>query len=46
LRLKKKNDNLQKEMKTLAFSNDIQNNVLIKEQQLTKKESDYETTFI
>ena len=46
LRLKKKNDNLQKEMKTLAFSNDIQNNVLIKEQKLSKKESDYETTFI
>ena len=33
-------------MKTLVFSNDIQKNVLIKELQISKKESDFETTFI
>ena len=46
LKLKKKNDNLQQEMQVLKFSNDIQNNVLIKEKQISKKESDFETTFI
>ena len=46
LKLKKKNDNLQQEMQVLKFSNDIQSNVLIKEKQISKKESDFETTFI
>ena len=46
LRLKKKNDNFQKEMKSILFSNDIQKNVLIKEQQISKNESDFESTFI
>ena len=46
LRLKKKNDNLQKEIKTLEFSNDMKNTVLIKELKISKKESDFETTFI
>ena len=46
IRLKKKNIKLQQEMKTLVFSNDIQKNVLIKELQISKKESDFETTFI
>ena len=46
LRLKNTNDSLQKEIKTLEFSNDIQKNVLIKGKQISKKESDFETTFI
>ena len=46
VKLKKKNDSLQLEMKSLAFSNDIQTNVLIKEKNISKNESDYESTFI
>ena len=46
IRLKKKNSNLRQEMISLAFSNDIQKNVLINEKKFSKKESDYETTFI
>ena len=46
LKLKKKNANFQQEMKSLLFSNDIQKNVLIKEKNLSKTESDFESTFI
>jgi hypothetical protein len=46
LRLKKNNTNLQDEMVSLAFSNEIQKNVLIKNMELSKNESDYESTFI
>ena len=46
LKLKKKNTTLQQEMDTLAFSNDIQKNVLMKDMELSKSESDYESTFI
>ena len=46
LKLKKKNANFQQEMKSLLFSNDIQKNVLIKEKNLSKNESDFESTFI
>ena len=46
LRLKKKNDNLKLEMKSLVFSNDIRNNVLIEENKISKNETDYESTFI
>ena len=46
IKLKKKNDTLQLEMKSLAFSNDVQKNVLLKEQKISKNESDYESTFI
>jgi len=46
LKLKKKNANFQQEMKSLLFSNDIQKNVLIKEQKISKNESDFESTFI
>ena len=45
-RLKKANNNLQNEIKSLAFSNNIKQNVLINEQKISKKESDYEYTFI
>ena len=46
LRLRKKNTNLRNEMKSLVFSNDVQNNVINKEKAISKKEKDYETTFI
>ena len=46
IRLRKKNTNLQNEMKSLVFSNDVQNNVINKEKAISKKEKDYETTFI
>ena len=46
LRLRKNNTNLQQEMVSLAFSNDVQKNVLSKELQLSKNESDFESTFI
>ena len=45
-KLKKKNKAFEKEVKSLLFSKDIQKNVLIKEQQISKNESDFETTFI
>ena len=46
LRLKKKSDSFEKEVKSLLFSNDIQKNVLINERSLSKNEIDYENTFI
>ena len=46
LRLRKNNTNLQQEMVSLAFSNDVQKNVLSKELQISKNESDFESTFI
>ena len=46
LKLKNKNKNLQDEMVSLAFSNDIQKNVLIKDRNVSINESDYESTFI
>ena len=46
LRLKKTNTNLKNEMVSLAFSNDVQKNVLIKDRNNTISESDYESTFI
>ena len=46
IRLRKSNVNLKEDLKSMAFSNDVQKNVLIKEKKLSQKESDYETTFI
>ena len=46
LKLKKKNSNLQQEMVSLAFSNDIQKNVLSKDMEISKNDTDYESTFI
>ena len=46
IRLHKKNKNLEEEMKSLAYSNDVQKNVLIKEKKSSQHDSDYETTFI
>ena len=46
IRLRKANVNLQEEMKSMAYSNEIQKNVLVKEKITSKKETDYETTFI
>ena len=42
----KSNENLRERMKSLAFSNDIQKNVLITDQSISKKDNDYESTFI
>ena len=46
LKLKKKNSNLQQDIVSLAFSNDVQKNVLTREKQISKNESDFESTFI
>ena len=46
IKLKKKNVNLQNEMVSLAFSHDVQKNILIKDMQVSANESDYESTFI
>ena len=45
-RVHKANLNLQTKIKSMAFSHDIQKNVLIKEKIIAKKDEDYETTFI
>ena len=47
IRLKRKNNNLEEDLKSFAYSNDIQKNVIIKEQkEMSKKDMDYESTFI
>jgi len=46
LRLRKANVNLEVKMKHMAYSNEIQKNVLVKDKITSQKESDYETTFI
>ena len=46
IKLKKKNDSLKQEMVNIAFSNDIQKNVLFKERNITRNESDLESIFI
>ena len=46
LRLRKSNNDLEKEIKSIEFSNDVETNVLFKEKPISKKEKDYETTFI
>ena len=45
-RLQKSNVNLKEDLKSMAYSNDVQKNVLNKEQQSSQKESDYDSTFI
>ena len=45
-RLKSSKTNLENEMKTFAFSNNIQKNILFKDKEYSKKVTDYETTFI
>ena len=46
IRLQKANVNLQEEMKSMAYSNDIQKNVIVKNKKKIESESDYDTTFI
>ena len=46
MRLRKANANLEVKMKHMAYSNEIQKNVLVEEDIKSQKESDYETTFI
>ena len=45
-RLKKNNINLEESLKSLAFTNEVQKNVINEEQIMSQKESDYENTFI
>ena len=45
IRLKKANVNLKEDLKSIAYSNDIQKNVINKETLSSEKESDYESTF-
>ena len=45
VRLHNRNKNLQNEIKSIAFSNDIQKNVLVKDRIISKNESDFENTF-
>ena len=46
IRLQKANINLKEDLKSIAYSNEIQKNVLSKEQQTSEKDSDYDSTFI
>ena len=46
IRLQKANTNLKEDLKSIAYSNEIQKNILSKEKQTSEKESDYDTTFI
>ena len=46
LKLRKNNTNLKQDMVSLAFSNDVQKNVLTREMKISKNESDFESTFI
>ena len=46
VKLRKKNANLKLEMLNMAFSNNVQKNVLYNENKISKNDSDYETTFI
>jgi hypothetical protein len=45
-RLQKYNINLEEDLKSFAYSNDVQKNVLIKDSRDAKKDRDYESTFI
>ena len=45
-RLRKSNINLKEDLKSMAYSNDIQKNVLKKEQKDSEKSGDYDSTFI
>ena len=46
IRLKKSNINLETEVKNMAFTHNIQKNVLLKDKKYSKKDSDFESTFI
>ena len=46
LRLNAKKKDLEEEMKSFAYSNDIQKNVIMKDKQHAEKDNDYDTTFI
>ena len=46
IRLNKANVKLQEEMKSMAYSNDIYQNVIVKTKKDSNKEGDYDTTFI
>ena len=45
IRLHKANINLKEDLKSIAYSNDIQKNVIHKEKTYSETDSDYESTF-
>ena len=44
-KIKKNNSNLREEIKSMAFSNEVQLNVITKDMEVSRDESDYEFTF-
>ena len=46
IRLRKRNRNLQEDLVSMAYSNDVQKNVLTKELENAQRDRDYESTFI
>ena len=46
IRLKKANMNLREDLKSMAYSNDVQKDVLTKQQKSSEKDTDYDSTFI
>ena len=46
IRLKHANINLKEDLKSMAYSNDIQKNIINKEREASEKDSDYDSTFI
>ena len=46
IRLQKANTKLKEEMKSMAYSNDIYHNVIVRTKKDSNKESDYDSTFI
>ncbi len=46
IRLQKRNVKMQEEMKSMAYSNEIEKNVIAKEKKVSKSDTDYDTTFI
>ena len=46
IRLRKRNRNLQEDLVSMAYSSDVQKNVLVKEMENAQRDRDYESTFI
>ena len=46
IRLQKRNVKMQEEMKSMAYSNEIEKNVIAKEKKVSRSDTDYDTTFI
>jgi len=46
IRLKNSNINLQEDLKSMAYSNNVQKNVIAKDNEVARKDLDYDSTFI